>query len=261
METSLNLAQVLTNVDPEPDYIVKHLLYQDKIIVIAGEPGAGKSFFTQTLSMCVAADLPFLGKETMRGGSVLYFDEENSQADLRQYLRWAWRGLGCPSVEQLQDRLHIEHFRIIGQGSKRYEYMMGIASRVKPCLIVIDTATPICAIVKEDDNAEASRAVQRLRLIKEAAGSNATMVIIKHALLTHAKNAKQTIRGAKDWLGSTDGTLFLKAAVGRPRTDGLQNNQVTSGKVRAFGLRESFQIVPKWIGETGEKGIVLESKI
>lgn len=255
---SLDLTTILTKQDPEPAYIVNGLLYQGQMITIAGEPGVGKSFLMYTLSMCLAAEMPFLGLPTVYG-PVLYFDEENGGQDLTQYLRWAWRGLRCPAVEKLKDKLFIEHFSLGKEGKKRYEYMAKVAAAIKPLLIVVDTATPACGIEDENDNAQASRAIAGLRVVKGAAGLQAAMVVLKHAKLDDMGTSR-TIRGAKAWLGALDGVIFHSTSPGQPRRDGLRNSRLIPDKVRAFGLRDVIKIVPSWTGQNNEKGISLSMR-
>ena len=253
---TIDLATILTTTDPEPDHIVKGMLYRGQVILIAGEPGVGKSFLQYNLSLCIAGGLDFLGMPTAPG-KVLYFDEENSRPDLHQYLRWIWRGLGEPDIPTLAANLHIEHFTLARHGHKRYDYMAQVAAQVQPALIVIDTVTPCCAIAEENDNGEASRAMRALRRVKESAGPLATMVLLKHAKFTHDPTEKQTIRGAKTWLGEADGVIYHKLVVGKPRGDGLRNSCLTPDKTRAFGLRSDIRITPAWCGNDPQKGIIL----
>ena len=253
---NIDLNTVLTGQDPEPTYLVGDWIYKGQVILMAGDPGVGKSFLAYYLSFCVALGLPALG-HPVTSGNVLYFDEENGRPDMHQYLRWIWRGLGCPSVSQLQSRLFVEHFSLARHAKNRYAYMIDCAAEVKPSLIIIDTVTPGCAIAEENDNSEASRALRSLRTVKEAAGPTCTVLLLKHAKFSHDPNERQTIRGAKSWLGEVDGVVYHKFLPGKPRTDGLRNCKLTPDKVRAFGLRQELRIVPEWIGADGEKGIAL----
>jgi RecA-family ATPase len=254
----IKLAEILTTEDPDPAYIVDGLLYQGQMVVVAGEPGVGKSFLQYTLAMSVAAKLNFLGLPT-KAGKVLYFDEENARPDLQQYLRQIWRGLGQPSIPELEKALFIEHFALSGQ-SNRFQYMAEVASRIQPSLIIIDTVTPVCAIKDENDNAEASRSMRALRRVKEVAGPECAMILLKHSRFTHDPNDRQTIRGAKDWLGSSDAVWYHKVAVGKPRTDGLRNCRIFPDKVRAFGLRDEIHVIPHWVGSGAQKGVVLNPR-
>ena len=252
----IKLDEILMNEDPDPAYIVEGLLYQGQMVIVAGEPGVGKSFLQYTLAMSVAGKLNFLGLPT-KAMKVLYFDEENARPDLQQYLRYIWRGLGQPSIPELEQGLFIQHFALSAQGANRFQYMAEVASRVQPGLIIVDTVTPVCAIADENDNAEASRAMRQLRRVKEVAGQQTAMILLKHSLFSHDQTRRQTIRGAKDWLGSCDAVWYHKLAVGKPRTDGLKNCRLFPDKVRAFGLRDSLAITPQWIGAEASRGVVL----
>ena len=242
-----------------PDYLVDGVIYAGQTVIIAGEPGVGKSFFQYHIAMCIAGGLPVLGRATA-SGSVLYFDEENSRPDLQQYLRWIWRGLGKPDLDQLQRNLHVEHFAL-ALVANRWQYMAEAARDLKPSLIVVDTVTPCCAIRDENDNAEASLAIRKLRMVRQAAGQNCAMVLLKHSKFSHDPNDRQTIRGAKTWLGEADGVIYHKRMLGRPKGDNLYNSVLVPDKVRAFGLRKEVIIKPSWCGDDTERGIILAAGV
>ena len=252
----IDLETILTGVDPEPSYLVDGLLCKGQVICFAGDPGVGKSFLLYYVSMSIACGLTVLGRKAVMG-KVLYFDEENSRLDLAQYLRWIWRGLGCPAVVPMQENLYIEQFSLSKQGAKRWDYMTRCADDVKPALIVVDTVISCADVQDENDNAEAMAALKRFRKIRDVAGPETTMILLKHAKFTHDPHVKQSIRGAKVWKDQTDGLYFHKLAAGKPRGDGLRNCKLVPDKVRAFGLREQIDIIPSWVGEGKEKGVVL----
>lgn len=256
----LDLEAILTGETPDPVYLVKGIFYQGQITVIAGEPGVGKSFLSYTLAMAIAGKRKFLGLETAHG-PVLYFDEENGLADLQKYLQWTHRGLDRPDMSLIKENLKIANFLLVKQGSNRYKYMAEQAAALKPLLIIIDTATPACQIEDENDNAEASKAIKMLRLVKESAGPQCSMVILKHSRLPHDKQTERTIRGAKTWLGELDGVIYHVGMKGAPRKDGLKDSSLMPGKVRAFGLRETLKIRPDWIVENNQiQGLILTLK-
>lgn len=252
----LKLSDILTNTDPAPSYLVENLFYRGQVVVIAGEPGVGKSFLQYTLAMSLASGLNFLNIPS-HTTKVLYFDEENAKPDLQQYLRQIWRGLGKPSIANMEANLFIQHFALDAQAKERYRYMIQLAAKIKPGLIVIDTVTPVCAIEDENHNGEASKAMRQLRRVKEAAGPDCVMILLKHAKFSHDTTERQTIRGAKSWLGEADCVIYHKLAQGKPRSDGLRDCRLFPDKVRAFGLRTELKIVPSWIGDGSEKGIIL----
>ena len=263
---SLDLEKLLTEPEAKPPWLVEGLLCEGTVVIMAGEPGVGKSVLAYTLSLSIASGLGnFLGKQT-NTGPVLYFDEENSLPDTRQYLRWAWRGLGKPSLPKLTANLHIEHFSLASQGISRYDYMVSIAAQVKPKMIVLDTTTPACHIQDENDNGEASLALRNLRRVRAVSDPACTMLLLKHSKIFNEASDKEagqkrTIRGAKSWLGEVDAVLYHVAASGRFRKDGLKASHIYPDKVRAYGLREPLWIEPSWTG-TGDddKGLKLDLK-
>lgn len=254
---TLDIPTLLAQPDAPPSWVVEGLLLQGQAIALAGEPGVGKSILAYTLALAVACELPFLGRLTATG-PVLYFDEENSYPDALEYLRWAWRGLGCPAIQQL-NRLRFEHFSLAGKGVQRWEYMETCASAHHPLLIVIDTATPACNIQKEEDNAEASRAIRHLRRVQAVAGPQCALLILKHAKFTHEKGDRRTVRGAKTWEGELDALLFHTAPPGARRKDGLRPSFLEPSKVRAFGLRQQVRIEPAWVTTDSGKGLAFSA--
>lgn len=253
----LDIATLLHAPAAEPPWLVPDVLLQGQMAVMAGEPGVGKSVLAYALALAVALDVPFLGR-LVTPGHVLYFDEENSLPDLQEYLRWLWHGLERPLLTHAA-RLHLFHFSLLGQ-PHRYPFMAQLANQHQPLLIIIDTATPALDIQDEDKNAEASRAISNLRKVQAAAGPACSVLILKHALLTHEKGARRTVRGAKAWEGATDGLFFHVAAAGRPRKDGLRASHLEPGKVRAFGLRQELYIEPSWVGAGTERGLALSER-
>lgn len=254
----LNITEALTAENVKPEYVVDGFLYRGQMVSLAGEAGVGKSFLMTNLSMCIATGLPFLGMP-VNPGRVLYFDEENSKPDAQEYLRWAWRGLNKPSMALVEQNIRIEHFSLAQHGAKRFKAMVDISTEFSPSLIVIDTATPVCDIRDENDNAEASRVITRLRAVKEAAGTDAAMVVLKHAkVIQHDEEQVRTVRGAKAWLGALDGTLYHSLPPGQPRKDGLRNTRLEQDKIRAFGLRSKLKIIPQ---KLADGGVVLHAEI
>lgn len=243
----------------KPSWLVEDILCQGQFVCCAGEPGVGKSFLWYYMSLCIAVGIPFLGRPTTES-KILYFDEENSPPDLKQYLRWAWKGLGQPSLDLVTSNLFIEHFELARNGTNRFKYMMQRAAEIKPALIVLDTATSACGIEDENDNAEASRVLAKLRLVQRAGSTNdvqTTVGILKHAKFTHDPSERRSIRGAKTWMGEVDSVIFHTASPGRPRKDGIRATTLEPEKVRAWGLKESLKIFPKW----AEKDISLKLTI
>jgi len=224
-------------------------------VTVHGAPGVGKSFLSINLGFCVAHGLPFLDRP-VKQGRVLYFDEENSRPDAVSYLRSIWRGLGSPDIEATVNNFAYDHFRVCGQ-MDRFSYMTQRAAQVQPSLIIIDTATTVCGIKDENDNAEASRVIAKLRAVRAACTQEPTMLILKHEKFSHEPLADRTIRGAKTWLGEVDMVIYHSRAPGRTPKNGLRPSILKPDKVRAFGLKQTIKILPAQVAG----GVALSGEI
>jgi len=143
--------------------------------------------------------------------------------------------------------------------------MTEIAREWKPGIIYVDTATSALGIQEENDNAEAQRAIQGLRHVMEAAGTNPAVKVLKHAKFqqsmgNHQGAIRRTIRGAKAWLGAVDQTMYHIAARGRRRADGLRITILVPDKSRAYGLKRNIRISPAY-SETMPKGLILKGEV
>jgi RecA-family ATPase len=241
----------------EPHWLVRDMIPRGTMVILAGEAGAGKSTLMYCLAYAVATGLPFLGHQTFPT-NVLYFDEENGEPDWLQYNQWAWAGLGCPPVEELDERLRLEHFALVA-GWK--EVMAKTIKEHQPGLVIVDTASPAFHIKDENDNAEATRIMQVLRHIRQL-GDNTTFIVLKHEKHRgeeHTADGARTIRGAKAWLGAFDQVLYHVIANGaKRRKDGTRLTQLEPSKLRAFALKHRIRIDPSWTGSE-PKGLILNA--
>lgn len=250
-----SLPDLLALAYTDPPWLVKGMLAQGTMTTLAGEPGVGKSMLSYLLAYCVAGGLPFLNMPTTQN-PVCYFDEENSRPDFVKYNQRIWNGLGCPDPTPLNDTLHLYHMTLVDRWQPR---MLEAASRHKPGLIVVDTATPALHIQDENDNAEASLAIQNLRAVQRASGPHCSVLILKHERQRDPHMHRRTIRGAKVWLGAVDQTLYHAVPRGRRRADGLRRTILEPDKMRAFGLESSVLIDPNWT-DPSRKGLIFHAK-
>jgi len=242
---TLDLTNALTSADPVVDWLIPGFIPRGSLIALAGEPGAGKSFVAYTLSLALATGTPFLSIP-LEPKRILYFDQENSRPDCTQYLRWAWNGLGQPSLDLLSQNLHIAPFIL---GSRQWPSVAGAyVNQFQPDLIIFDTTTPAFAIEDENHNGEATRAINGLRSLQGLMSPAPAIIALKHAKVRN-EGGGYTLRGAKAWEGAVDSVVYQIKTAGRPRLDGLSSTRLEPSKTRAFGLRESIKIDPQWVNE------------
>lgn len=253
----VDLLDLLTHEPGEPSWLVRGMLPRGTMVTLAGEPGVGKSSISYLLAYCTALGLPFLGFPTTPC-PVIYFDEENSHADFTKYNHRIWHGLGQPPIPDLNDSLHLYHMTLVDRWQPR---MLEAAKLHRPGLIIIDTATPALHIKDENDNAEASLAIQNLRAVQRAAANDCTVLILKHEKQRDQGQHRRTVRGAKVWLGAVDQTLYHAIPQGgRRRADGLRTTILEPDKMRAYGLEHAVKITVRWTG-VDRKGLIFEAKM
>jgi len=245
-----------------PKWLVKDLLYQQSLICIAGVPGVGKSVFAYSLAVAVASGRNFLDLEVNQG-RVLYLDEENGPANQPTYLKWAWKGMGEPSLEALSTNLRIGQNAILSHPAGWFACVGEEARAFRPNLIICDTSSSCFRVNDENDNAEASKLIAGLRLVQVAANNDTTILILRHARIERDAKGRHPdrfkMRGASAWAGATDGVMFHLAPAGNYH--GLRPTYIIPDKTRAFGLRSKLIITPTWTSDDHkDRGIKLAGR-
>ncbi len=249
----VSLSDLLTHTAPPPNWLVEGIFLKGLVMVLAGDPGAGKTALSCLLSHTLALGIPFLGHNTSPT-TVCYFDEENSEVDFRQYNQWIWHGLQAPPIERYENRLNFFHFALNGPW---YEPMKEVALALKPGLIVIDTANPVLNIKEENSNDEAGHVMKHLRYIQKT-NPEMSILILKHERQRDDTAHRRTIRGAKTWLASADRTFYHVVPNGcRKRKNGLRRTALVPDKLRSYGLEVPLGIEPEWTNES-RKGLILK---
>lgn len=241
----LPIQELITSPISPVSWLIPNFVPKGSIIALAGLPGAGKSYLAYTLGLALATGTSLLGWD-LEPHRILYFDNENALPDCTQYLRWSWVGLDKPPIELVEENFKLAHYALGHRewGSKAQEYVLAY----KPDLIVIDTASPCCAIADENDNAEATNVILQIRRIQASIFPAPAVIILKHAKVK-SDDGSFTLRGAKAWEGAVDSVVYQIRQPGKPRADGLRGTHLEPSKTRAFGLREAVYIDPQWIGE------------
>jgi len=250
------ILEELTGDTPIVRWIIPGFLPQGALFAIAGSPGSGKSYLFYTIGLALATGVPVIGMNPTRPHRVLYFDQENSNPDRIQYERWAWKGLGKPSLSLITQNFWCAPF-ILGSNDWMAQAQREIEEH-RPEIFIIDTTTPACHIEDENDNAEATKVISHIRKLQNLVSPAATAIVLKHAKI-RPEDGGYTLRGAKAWEGAVDGIVYITKGGGRPRNDGLSTVQILPSKTRAFGLKSKVTVTPTWLDN--RDGIVLEGQV
>jgi hypothetical protein len=265
MELENPIVDILTSAETPPNWLIPDLFLQGAMPIMAGEPGAGKSYVSYTFAMSIATGCPALGGliPARPPKRVIYFDEENSEQDRNKYLRRIYNGLAiqnsvAPDLGLLQENFWPMHMHLgvpdwYDRAEEIIKTVMEIAGPVDA--IMFDTATPAFDITDENDNGEATKAIKMVRNLMKLGDPMITALILKHAKM-RTEGGRRMIRGAKAWQGSADGVMFQVKATGRPRRDGLALTRLEPDKTRAFGLTSTIYITPQW-GDNTRNALLL----
>lgn len=83
---------------PPIEYVIDGIIEEGTLTIFYGDGGAGKTFISLTLGVCISAGIPFIGRSTKKQ-SVLYVDEEMGSKMIERRIRNVSDGLGLESSQ------------------------------------------------------------------------------------------------------------------------------------------------------------------
>lgn len=204
-----------TDEPPVYDWMVDGLIVQGDIVLLAGDPGVGKSWFTLDLALCtLGLRDEWLGMKVRKNGPVLVVDQENPEMTVRNRVR----KLGLVGDHPDLHYLWFQGVRLDADPERLYEY----AELVEPKLIVIDSISRVH--FKNENSAEEMNPLLNGGIYPLARQLGCTVVMIHH-LAKH---------------GGTRGSTALPAAVD------LSLNVTTSEMGRQIVTPDKLRNVPPW---------------
>jgi hypothetical protein len=186
---------------PPVDWLVDGLFPMGEVTGLFAESGGGKSFFTASLALAVAAgDTEWLGRKLSRPGRVLYVDEENP-LDL-VYQRLTAMGMTPAHMENLD--------YLSEMGVNLYEepeYLLEQAVDFEPTLIVLGTLSSLSVGLESENNNTEMTKLFRRGIVPLARKTGAAVVLEHHMGLVQGRP-----RGATAIKQNCDSALMLLAA-------------------------------------------------
>lgn len=159
---------------PSPNWVIKDILPEASIAILAGLPEAGKTFVTIDLAFELSTENPkWLGKFEAHKSSVLYVDEESPLAFLQDRIK------ACYKSRPVVDKKNItwairENIQLFGEGLERFR---GLMRSVRPRVVIVDSLSCVCG--REENSA--SEMMIFFQNIKELAKEfDASFVFIDH---------------------------------------------------------------------------------
>ena len=213
-----------------PRELIKGLTPAEGVVVTGGQSSAGKTFIQIHKAVCLAKPLPYFGHKIAEQVGTAFVAAEGralipnrfaaalAKESITEKLPIAW-------IKQLPDfgspegqRLFIQQLRML---EERFQGDFG----VRLGQVVIDTVAASFNMKSEDDNAEATKICNVMRLIGDETG--ALMSPVHH----YGKNPESGLRGASAWRGSADVIEGVLADVD-PLTGRASNRELVCTKAR-----------------------------
>lgn len=184
-QPSKTLREFLDETDDEPEWVIPGVLAKwDRLIVTAPE-GGGKSLFNRQMLARTAAGLHPWKKARIAPKHVLLVDVENSESQVRPWLRTMYRAaceeIGGPA-DDLLDNFIVEvidgGLDLINPGDRAR--LLRLVERSKPDLIAIGPLYKLVS-VGDPNSEEAARILMTALEAVRAASGGAAMLIEAHA--------------------------------------------------------------------------------
>jgi hypothetical protein len=186
-----------------PRELITSLLPAEGVAVTGGQSSAGKTFMQIHRAICLATAAPYFGYGIVEQVGTVFIAAEGRplfpnrfeaalvKQSITERLPIAW-------IKQLPDFSSIEGIKLIVRQLKAMNKKFMDDFGVRMGQVTIDTVAACFNMKNEDDNAEATRVCNILRLIGEEVG--ALMAPVHH----YGKNPESGLRGASAWKGSAD---------------------------------------------------------
>lgn len=203
--------QILTTPASPLQWLYKPWLCQGDIVVLAGEPGLGKSWIALDLMFALALKRPFLGQAVAFPirQRVLYVDEENSQRLVRYRISRIVDGLDigmrdvdpavCMADYALENGINFDDEASLELLKRKIEHL-------RPDWVIIDS---LVRVHRRDENSNADMSALIGGIIKPMVRAVGAGALIIHHLAKPSKERPagsigHRIRGASDIMGVAD---------------------------------------------------------
>jgi len=209
---------------------IKGVVPKAELVVIYGQSGSGKSFLVFDMIAAIAIGVPWQGRNTTKGRTVVVL-AEGASGFRNRLLAYAKQHAGCfPGIRIIADApnlLHEQDHALLAQQIQ----LSGGAD-----VIVIDTLAAVSPGADENTAKDMGRVIEHCKQLQRATG--ATVVLIHHS-------GKDESKGARGWSGlraATDAEIEVN------RKGDHRMATVTKLKDGEDGAKFFFKLVPVDIG-------------
>lgn len=265
--TTMSVAGAVSEDPPPIAWLIDGWLARGDIALLAGEPGAGKSWLTLDLAVSGALGDPIWGRfscdEYLK---VLVVDEENPQDEVIRRLWCVGKAhyvLESGLVPRLDDNLVVTTPRQ-GFSFRRPESVAWLRQQIeqfRPDLLIFDSITALSTITEEKDAVSVRRFFHdHLAPLQSICGT--TILLVHHTNKAvyqkeQAVSAGGMVRGSIDFLAAPDTTFLLERQDGRLSLTNLKPRRMKTPTALAVEIQDVVDeegyrtggVCPKVLGE------------
>lgn len=184
------------NMPPPPKWIIKDFACNGPTL-ISGPSNVGKSWIAMQLAICTSAGIPFLEREILDPGPVIYWDCEDKPNELGLRAQEVCQAFGI-HLTDLANKLHLYGGEklTVGRGPE-WKELLDVCAVHNPRMLILD---PAMAMLhgKPNANEDVNEFFVHLRHFTETL--NSSVVVIHHT----PKHSSSTPLGAQRWEGAPD---------------------------------------------------------
>lgn len=183
---------------PSPPPLVDGLFNQDTLSLVYGRSGAGKSFFTLDIAMCVASGVAWHGQPVTQG-PVLWVAAEGVRSIAPRSTAWM-------DLHHVFDSLpvHVLAGAVDLRDAVEVRALTELAREVAPRLVVFDTLARCARGAEENSATDMGQVVGNADELRSATG--ACVLLVHHA----GKDARQGARGSTALTAAVDTAVEVR---------------------------------------------------
>ncbi len=247
---------------PEPPpMLIRDLIPQGQIAIVAGVFSSGKTFVVGDLAACIMLNVPFAGREIVRPGGVLWLAAEGAN-EIDARIMAAAEARSASNVRALPfARQAFEVPKLTAPEAEAQlvahadAFKAGLVERfpgVHLVAIVIDTLGSAAGFVDGNSSSEAQRTMDMLRRVNVATG--ALIVLVDH----YGKAVETGVMGASAKAQSADAVLAILAD--KSLEGDISNRRMAVAKLRggAGGAVTPFRLRQMPVGGFGGTTCVID---
>ena len=181
---------------PEPEPLIREVLYRNSTAWLIGPPANGKSFVALDFAGCVGTGETWQGYRVEQG-LVLYMVAEGLSG-VRQRVR-AWEAsMGCP-----MEGVRFLPVAVQAANGPEWRTFIDLAAELRPALVVIDTQARVTVGMEENSAKDMGEFVQRVEQLRVATGA---CVLVVH----HQGRSGEHMRGSTALEGAATTIIKVK---------------------------------------------------